>query len=123
MPMAGGVQRIADRIGRTRAALYAMLTLPMSGEMAGELGLASFVSSRCGHQAGVAGADAVMLDVGLPLRAAADAARGHATEKSSSRLRGPKHIARSGLFDSSSPAWMVIHRPERLPPETGTVRV
>jgi enoyl-CoA hydratase/carnithine racemase len=43
MPMAGGVQRMADRIGRTRAALYAMLTLPMTGETAGELGLASFV--------------------------------------------------------------------------------
>jgi hypothetical protein len=71
---------MADRIGRTRAALYAMLTLPMTGETAGELGLASFVvpgeeveskaldlvqelptarrpgmpqcgrSSRCGHQ-------------------------------------------------------------------------
>src|ERR1700677_4150498 len=35
MPMAGGVQRMADRIGRTRAALYAMLTLPMTGETAG----------------------------------------------------------------------------------------
>lgn len=38
MPMAGGVQRMADRIGCTRAALYAMLTLPMTGETAGELG-------------------------------------------------------------------------------------
>jgi hypothetical protein len=34
---------------------------------------------------GVAGADAVMLDVGLPLRAAADAARGQAASKSGSR--------------------------------------
>jgi enoyl-CoA hydratase/carnithine racemase len=95
--MAGGVQRMADRIGRTRAALYAMLTLPMTGETAGELGLASFVvpaeevESRAldlvrelangptlGYAAvrqilkawsagGVPGADAVMLDVGLPL--------------------------------------------------------
>jgi enoyl-CoA hydratase/carnithine racemase len=115
MPMAGGVQRMADRIGRTRAALYAMLTLPMTGETAGELGLASFVvpeeevESRAldlvqelangptlGYAAvrqilkvwssgGVPGADAVMLDIGLPLRAAADAARELAAEKSGSR--------------------------------------
>ena len=115
MPMAGGVQRMADRIGRTRAALYAMLTLPMTGETAGELGLASFVvpedevESRAldlvqelangptlGYAAvrqilkvwssgGVAGADAVMLDVGLPLRAAADAARASTGQQSPSR--------------------------------------
>jgi enoyl-CoA hydratase/carnithine racemase len=115
MPMAGGVQRMADRIGRTRAALYAMLTLPMTGETAGELGLASFVvpdeeveskaldlvqelanGPTLGYAAvrqilkvwssgGVPGADAVMLDVGLPLRAAADAARGRAAQKNPSR--------------------------------------
>ena len=44
MPIAGGVQRMAERIGRTRAALYAMLSLPMTGETAGDLGVAS--SSR-----------------------------------------------------------------------------
>ena len=32
MPIAGGVQRMAERIGRTRAAMYAMLTLPFTGE-------------------------------------------------------------------------------------------
>jgi hypothetical protein len=34
---------------------------------------------------GVAGADAVIFDVGLPLRAAANAARGQAAEKSPSQ--------------------------------------
>ena len=29
MPMAGGVQRMAERIGRSRAVLYAMLSLPI----------------------------------------------------------------------------------------------
>jgi enoyl-CoA hydratase/carnithine racemase len=43
MSMAGGVQRMAERIGRSRAVLYAMLSLAMTGETAGELGLASFV--------------------------------------------------------------------------------
>jgi enoyl-CoA hydratase/carnithine racemase len=43
MPMAGGVRRMAERIGRSRAVLYAMLSLAMTGETAGELGLASFV--------------------------------------------------------------------------------
>jgi enoyl-CoA hydratase/carnithine racemase len=92
-----------------------MLTLPMTGETAGELGLASFVvpedevESRAldlmperangpalgcpavrqiltvRSSGGVAGAGAVMLDVGLPLRAAADAARASTGQKSPSR--------------------------------------
>jgi enoyl-CoA hydratase/carnithine racemase len=99
MPMAGGVQRMAERIGRSRAVLYAMLSLPMTGETAGELGLASFVVPEEDVEAkaldlvqelangptrsyaavrqilkawsagGVAGADAVMLDVALRARA------------------------------------------------------
>src|SRR5580693_7011408 len=110
MPIAGGVQRMAERIGRTRAALYAMLTLPMTGETAGELGVASFVAPeveveskaldlvqqlasgptrsyaavrqilKAWSSGGVAGADAVMLDVALALHAAADAAPGHAAQ-------------------------------------------
>lgn len=108
MPIAGGVQRMAERIGRTRAALYAMLTLPITGETARDIGLASFavpdreVEStavdlanqlasgptrsyaavrqilKAWSSGGVAGADAVMLDVALPLHATADAARGRA---------------------------------------------
>ena len=115
MPMAGGVQRMAERIGRARAALYAMLSLPMTGDRAGELGVASFVVPeeeveskaldlvrelsdgptrsyaavrqilKAWSSGGVAGADAVMLDVALPLHAVADAARGRAAEKSRSQ--------------------------------------
>jgi len=96
MPIAGGVQRMAERIGRTRAALYAMLTLPMTGESAGELGVASFVAPdeevenmaldlvrklangptrsyaavrqilKSWSSGGVAGANAVMLDQDFP---------------------------------------------------------
>src|SRR5260370_39647472 len=42
-PLAGGVQRLAERIGRSRAARYAMLCEPMTGSVAGQLGIASFV--------------------------------------------------------------------------------
>jgi enoyl-CoA hydratase/carnithine racemase len=42
-PVAGAVQRLAERIGRSRAAHYAMLCEPMSGTVAGQLGIASFV--------------------------------------------------------------------------------
>jgi enoyl-CoA hydratase/carnithine racemase len=99
---------MAERIGRTRAAMYAMLTLPFTGETAGDLGLASFVVPdpqvesraldlasqlasgptrsyaavrqilKAWSSGGVPGADAVMLDVALPLHATADAARGRA---------------------------------------------
>ena len=99
---------MAERIGRARAALYAMLTLPITGETAADLGLASFVAPdheveraalelanqlargptrsyaavrqilRAWSSGGVAGADAVMLDAALPLHGTADAARGRA---------------------------------------------
>ena len=115
MPMAGGVQRMAERIGRSRAVLYAMLSLPMTGETAGELGLASFVVPdeevetkaldlvqelangptrsyaavrqilKAWSSGGVVGADAVMLDVALALHAVADAAQGQAAETTPSR--------------------------------------
>jgi enoyl-CoA hydratase/carnithine racemase len=41
-PVAGAVQRLAERIGRSRAARYAMLCEPMSGVTAGQLGIATF---------------------------------------------------------------------------------
>jgi enoyl-CoA hydratase/carnithine racemase len=111
MPMAGGVQRMAERIGQSRAVLYAMLSLPMTGETAGELGLASFVVPaeevenravdlaqelangptrsyeavrqilKAWSAGGVAGADAVMLDVAFSLHEATAAARQLAAEK------------------------------------------
>jgi enoyl-CoA hydratase/carnithine racemase len=112
MPMAGGVQRMAERIGRSRAVLYAMLSLPMTGDTADELGLASFVVPeeeveskaldlvqqladgptrsyaavrqilKAWSSGGVAGADAVMLDVAFSLHEATAAARELAAEKS-----------------------------------------
>ena len=39
-PLAGGVQRLADRIGRNRAAQLVLLAEPLSGKAAGEIGLA-----------------------------------------------------------------------------------
>ena len=127
MPIAGGVQRMAERIGRTRAAMYAMLTLPFTGETAGDLGLASFVvpdpqveSSaldlatqlasgptrsyaavrqilKAWSSGGVPGADAVMLDVALPLHATADAARGRAARAEAfARGEEPKPVTFEG---------------------------
>jgi enoyl-CoA hydratase/carnithine racemase len=102
MPMAGGVQRMAERLGRSRAVRYAMLSVPMTGDTVGELGLASFVLPedeveskavdvvqepadgptrsyaavkqilKTWSSGGVAGADAVMLDVALSLHEAAE---------------------------------------------------
>ena len=42
-PVAGGVQRLAERAGRAYAARYVMLSEPMSGATAGQLGVAAFV--------------------------------------------------------------------------------
>src|SRR6266576_6110333 len=42
-PVAGAVQRLAERAGRAMAARYAMLSEPMSGATAGQLGIAAFV--------------------------------------------------------------------------------
>jgi enoyl-CoA hydratase/carnithine racemase len=127
MPIAGGVQRMAERIGRSRAALYAMLTLPFTGQTAGELGIASFVVPepevedraldlanqlaagptkaygavrqilKAWSSGGVAGADAVMLDVALPLHATADAARGRAARAEAfARGEEPKPVTFEG---------------------------
>ena len=127
MPMAGGVQRMAERIGRSRAVLYAMLSLPMTGDTAGELGLASFVVPeeeveskaldlvqqladgptrsyaavrqilKAWSSGGVAGADAVMLDVALPLHATVDAARGRAARAEAlARGEEPKPVIFEG---------------------------
>jgi enoyl-CoA hydratase/carnithine racemase len=127
MPIAGGVQRMAERIGRSRAALYAMLTLPFTGQTAGELGIASFVVTepevegraldlanqlaagptkaygavrqilKAWSSGGVAGADAVMLDVALPLHATRDAARGRAARAEAfARGEEPKPVTFEG---------------------------
>jgi enoyl-CoA hydratase/carnithine racemase len=105
-PVAGAVQRLAERIGRSRAAHYAMLCEPMSGTVAGQLGIASFVVPAHEVEAtalkfaqdlsrgptrsyaairtllkawsggGVPSADAMILDVTMGLHSSEDAKRG-----------------------------------------------
>jgi enoyl-CoA hydratase/carnithine racemase len=43
LPIAGGLQRLAERVGRARASRYSMLGEPILGKEAGELGIASHV--------------------------------------------------------------------------------
>src|ERR1700752_374764 len=43
LPIAGALQRIAERVGRGRASGFAMLGEPISGTLAGQLGIASHV--------------------------------------------------------------------------------
>lgn len=104
-PVAGGVQRLAERAGRSRAARYVMLSEPMSGTTAGELGVAAFVVPESDVEAtasvlairlangptrsyaairsllkawaagGVPGADSVLLDLTMPLHNTEDARR------------------------------------------------
>jgi enoyl-CoA hydratase/carnithine racemase len=105
-PVAGAVQRLAERIGRSRAARYAMLCEPMSGVTAGELGIATLVVPADDVEAaalkfaqdlstgptrsyaairtllkawsggGVPSADAMILDVTMALHSSDDARRG-----------------------------------------------
>jgi enoyl-CoA hydratase/carnithine racemase len=108
LPIAGALQRLAERVGRARASRFAMLGEPISGRQAGELGMAthvvpeielaaaaaaltrqlatgptrSYAATRTLLKAwssgGVAGADLVMLDVAMELYNGADAQRGFA---------------------------------------------
>jgi enoyl-CoA hydratase/carnithine racemase len=108
LPLAGALQRIAERAGRARASRLAMLGEPMSGREAGQLGIAthvvpehelaaattsltrqlangptrSYAATRTLLKAwssgGVAAADLVMLDVAMELYNGADAKRGFA---------------------------------------------
>src|SRR5256714_15271162 len=43
LPIAGALQRLAERVGRGRASRFAMLGEPISGALAGELGIATQV--------------------------------------------------------------------------------
>ena len=116
-PVAGGVQRLAERAGRSRAARYVMLSEPMSGVTAGELGVASFVVPDADVEAtasdlatrlangptrsyaairallkawaasGVPGADSVLLDLTMPLHNTEDARRGR-TARADAMRRG-----------------------------------
>jgi enoyl-CoA hydratase/carnithine racemase len=108
LPIAGALQRIAERAGRARASRCAMLGEPISGREAGQLGIAthvvpekeltaaaaalarqlatgptrSYAATRTLLKAwssgGVAAADFVMLDVAMELYDGADAQRGFA---------------------------------------------
>jgi enoyl-CoA hydratase/carnithine racemase len=108
LPIAGALQRIAERAGRARASRLAMLGEPISGREAGELGIAthvvpekelaataailakqlatgptrSYAATRTLLKAwssgGVAAADLMMLDVTMELYNGADAQRGFA---------------------------------------------
>jgi enoyl-CoA hydratase/carnithine racemase len=108
LPIAGALQRIAERAGRARASRFAMLGEPISGREAGLLGIAthvvpeneiaataaalvrqlaagptrSYAATRTLLKAwssgGVAAADLVMLDVAMELYNGEDAQRGFA---------------------------------------------
>jgi enoyl-CoA hydratase/carnithine racemase len=108
LPIAGALQRIAERAGRARASRLAMLGEPISGRDAGTLGIATHVVTESELSAtaaelvrqlaigptrsyaatrtllktwssgGVAAADLVMLDVAMELYDGADAQRGFA---------------------------------------------
>jgi enoyl-CoA hydratase/carnithine racemase len=109
LPIAGALQRLAERVGRSRASRFAMLGEPISGTQAGALGIATHVvpEPRLDAEAdalvkqlasgptrsyaatrtllkswsggGVAAADAVMLDVAMELFDGPDAQRGFAS--------------------------------------------
>ena len=108
LPIAGALQRLAERVGRARASRFAMLGEPIPGTQAGALGIATHVvpDARLDAEAdalarrlasgptrsyaatrtllkawssgGVTAADAVMLDVTMDLYNGADAQRGFA---------------------------------------------
>src|ERR1700758_3351483 len=109
LPIAGALQRIAERAGRARASRMSMLGEPISGRDAGQLGIATHVvpeaelaatAAKLARQlamgptrsyaatrtllkawssGGVAAADIVMLDVAMELYNGADAQRGFAS--------------------------------------------
>jgi len=109
LPIAGALQRIAERAGRARASRFSMLGEPISGREAGDFGIAthvvpekelaataaalakqlatgptrSYAATRTLLKAwssgGVAAADLVMLDVAMELYNGADAQRGFAS--------------------------------------------
>src|SRR5580693_221449 len=44
LPIAGALQRLAERVGRSRASRFSMLGEPIPGSLAGELGIATHVA-------------------------------------------------------------------------------
>jgi enoyl-CoA hydratase/carnithine racemase len=108
LPLAGALQRLAERVGRARASRCAMLGEPIPGTLAGELGIAtqvvpeaelaqatealakklavgptkSYAATRTLLKAwsagGVPAADAMMLDITMDLYSTEDSTRGFA---------------------------------------------
>jgi enoyl-CoA hydratase/carnithine racemase len=108
LPLAGALQRLAERVGRARASRFAMLGEPIPGTVALELGIAthvvpvaelakavndlaeqlatgptrSYAATRTllktWSSGGVGAADLVMLDIAMELYNGADAQRGFA---------------------------------------------
>lgn len=106
LPIAGALQRLAERAGRARASRWAMLGEPISGSLAGQLGIASHVVTeaevgtaaealaqklaagptrsyaatrallKAWSAGGVPAADAMMLDVTMDLYSSEDCTRG-----------------------------------------------
>lgn len=106
LPIAGALQRLAERAGRARASRWAMLGEPISGMLAGQLGIASHVVAeeevgatagalarklatgptrsyaatrtllKAWSAGGVPAADAMMLDVTMDLYGSEDCTRG-----------------------------------------------
>ena len=106
LPIAGALQRLAERAGRARASRWAMLGEPISGTLAGQLGIASHVVPvaevaatakalaqrlargptrsyaatrtllKAWSAGGVPAADAMMLDVTMDLYSSEDCTRG-----------------------------------------------
>jgi enoyl-CoA hydratase/carnithine racemase len=106
LPLAGALQRLAERVGRSRASRFAMLGEPIPGKLAGELGIATHVAEpdelekvagelvtrladgptrsyaatrtllKTWSSGGVAGADVAMLDIAIDLYNTEDATRG-----------------------------------------------
>ncbi|GGD00603.1 enoyl-CoA hydratase/isomerase family protein [Undibacterium terreum] len=106
LPLAGALQRLAERVGRSRASRFSMLGEPIPGTLAGELGIATHVAKaddlervanelviqlangptrsyaatrtllKAWSSGGVAAADAVMLDITIDLHASEDVTRG-----------------------------------------------
>ncbi|MGQ7932542.1 enoyl-CoA hydratase/isomerase family protein [Paraburkholderia sp. D1E] len=106
LPLAGALQRLAERVGRGRASRFVMLGEPISGTQAAKLGIATHVASmdslsrvagelisklvngptmsfattrtllKAWSSGGAAGADSSMLDICIDLYGSDDATRG-----------------------------------------------
>jgi enoyl-CoA hydratase/carnithine racemase len=118
-PLSGGVQRLAERCGRARAAYYTMLSETMTGKVAGEIGVAAFITSdnevestalklaerlstgptksyatirailKAWAGGGVPGADSLMLDLTMGLHGTEDARNGRAARAEALRTGNP----------------------------------